>query len=107
MLTETSEKGVHVDITGLEIKDPFIYSSLHSKIERFVKKIGEFSWLNIFSLNIHVVTHEKGGRDKWSVRAKLATDKGLFSDKSSGWDLLKCVEEIVEELERRIIALKK
>jgi CBS domain-containing protein len=101
------EKALQVDITGLEIKDPFVYSSLRSKIERFVKKIGGFSWLTLFSFNIHVVTHKRGGRNKWSVRAKLATDKGLFSVKSSGWDLLKCVDEIVEELWRKIIALKK
>jgi CBS domain-containing protein len=101
------EKGVQVDITGLEIKDPFIYSSLTSKIERFVKKIGGFSWIVLFSFNVHIVTHEKGGRNKWSVRAKLATDKGLFSVRSSGWDLLKCVDEMVEELGRKVLALKK
>jgi CBS domain-containing protein len=101
------EKGVQVNITGLEISDSFIHSSLTSKIERFVKKIGGFSWIEIFSLNIHIVVHERGGKNKWSVRAKLATDKGLFSVKSSGWDLLKCIDKIVEELGRKIIALKK
>jgi CBS domain-containing protein len=104
----TPEKGVFVDITGLEITDPLVYSSMVSKIERLIKKIGEFNWINPYNLNLHVVNYEKGGgRSKWSIRAKLSTDKGLFYVKAFGWDILKCVDEIVRELNRQLIALKK
>jgi CBS domain-containing protein len=104
----TPEKGVFVDITGLEITDPFVYSSMVSKIERFVKKVGEFNWIIPYNLNLHVVNYEKGGgKSKWSIRSKLSTDKGLFYVKAFGWNILTCVDEIVRELTRQLTALKK
>jgi CBS domain-containing protein len=102
----TPERGVFVDITGLEITDPFIYSSMVSKIERFVEKIGGFTWITTHNLNLHLVTYEKGGRKKWSLRAKLITDKGLFYVKTHGWDILKCVDEVVERLFEKVTSLK-
>jgi len=103
----TPEKGVYVDITGLDVNDPFVYASIFSKVERFVKKIGRFSWISLYTLNLHVEKHNKGGSAKWSIRAKLRTDKGLFYVKTHGWDLLKCVDEIVMELAKRVTSLKR
>jgi hypothetical protein len=78
-----------------------------SKIERFVKKIGEYKWITIYSLSIHLVAHEKGGgRRKWSVRSKLATDKGLQYVRTHGWDLLGCIDETVEWQNKKISSLK-
>jgi len=102
----TLEKGVYMDITGLEVNDPFVYASIFSKVERFVQKVGKFSWITLYTLNFHVKDHNKGGKIKWSIRAKLKTDKGLFYVKTHSWDLLKCVDEIVMELNKRISHLK-
>lgn len=104
----TPEKGVYVDITGLDldIGDPFVYSSMSSKIERFVKKVSKFNWIKPYTLNLHIGKHHKGGRVKWSIRAKFRTDKGLFYVKTHDWDVLKCVDEIIEELNRKIMDIK-
>ncbi len=101
-----SERGVYVDITGLDVRDPFVYSSMVSKIERFVKKIGRFRWMNPINLSLHVEKSEKGGRARWGIRARLKTDNGLFYVKADGWDLLVCVDEIVKELSKKILAVK-
>jgi CBS domain-containing protein len=102
----TSKRGVYVDITGLDIDDPFVYSSIVSKVERFVKKIGSFRWIKPYNLTLHIVAYEKGGRRKWSVRGKFRTDRGLLYVKTHGWDILKCVDKIVEELNRKVVSLK-
>ena len=101
------KRSVHVDVTGLKIDDSFTHSSLTSKIDRFAKKIEGFNWIEIFSLNLHIITYARGARDKWNLRARLASDKGMFTASSSGWDVLRCADEVFEELGRRIISLKK
>jgi len=101
------EKGVRVDVTGLRIDDPITRLSLTSKIDRFAKKIEGFNWISVYGLNLHIITYDRGAQDKWSLRARLASDKGVFTASSSGWDILRCADETFEELGRRIIALKK
>jgi len=103
----TIEKGVYVDITGLDVNDPLIYSGMTSKIERFIEKTGRYRWITPFSLNLHIETYEKGGRKKWSMRARFRTDKGLIYVKSIGWDILRCVDEIVDELNTKVLSLKR
>ena len=102
----TPDSGVYVDITGLEIKDPFLYSTLVSKIERFIKKIGRFSWIKPYSLNLHVENHNKGGRTRWVIKAKLRTDKGMMYIKNQEWDLLKCVDSVSKDFSRKLTDLK-
>lgn len=100
-------EGLYVDITGLDVNDPFVYSSMVSKIERFVKKIGEYRWIKPYNLNFHVhIYHKEGGRRKWSLRGKLRSDRGLFFVKGGGWDLLQCFDEVLYELNERIKAVK-
>ncbi|GBE18501.1 MAG TPA: CBS domain-containing protein [Euryarchaeota archaeon] len=101
------EKGVQVDVTGLKIDDPITRSSVTSKIDRFAKKIEGFNWINVYGLNLHIITYDRGAQNKWSLRARLASDKGVFTASSSGWDILRCADETFEELGRRILALKK
>ncbi len=100
------ERGVFLDITGFEIKDPFLYSSMITKLERFIEKAGKYSWLVPYKLNLDIGGQNKGGRTSWNLRARLSTDLALLNVKSQGWDLLTCVDDIVEELNRRIIDIK-
>jgi predicted transcriptional regulator len=102
----TPERGIFVNFTGLKITDTFVYSSMISKVERFVEKVGKYNWISPYSLNIHVVTHEKGGRNKWSLRSKFSSDKGVISVKTFGWDMLKSVDVMLEELNKKITRLK-
>jgi CBS domain-containing protein len=107
IVVEEPSEGVLVDITGLEISDPFVYSGIVSKIERFVEKVGKFSWIDPINLNLHIETHKKGGRLKWSVKTRLRTNKGMFHVKSFGWNILECIDNVIEELTRKILSLKK
>jgi len=107
MTSPNASEGLHVDISGLKIDDAITRSSLTSKIERFTGKTAGFNWITVNSLNIHIQTFNRGARNKWSLRARLASDKGVFTHESSGWDILSCADKTFDELNRRILALKK
>lgn len=96
-----------VDVTGLERDDPFTRTTLYSKIERFMEKMGRFNWIRAESLSLHVENQMKGGRRRWGIRARLRTNKGLFHVTAEDWDLLSCADEIVEGLNKRVISLKR
>lgn len=107
LVAHRSEREFLVSITGLEIKDPFAYSSMVSKLERFVKKLGKYNWIVAYSLDVHVQKHDKGGKKKWSVRARLVTDKNSMHVKNHDYNLLKCVDQAIDEMNRKILAKKK
>ncbi len=108
---------VYIQITGLKTGDNDMYDTIFSITEKSLKKIS-----NLFKpemLTLHIVeyhveekvpkwklkAHKKKGREidmgaiKYSVRARLSTEKQLFVGKSFDWDVYKAVDDVMTHLE--------
>ena len=101
-------EGVFVQITGLDIEDPEPYDYIYSLVEPFLHKLYRTERFKPQILTFHVERHEVGGREsKYSVRARLGTDRRTFYAKGVDWNLFKAVREAMDNLERMVMREKK
>ncbi len=99
------QEGVFVQITGLEIEDFETYQVIYSMVEDFLKKINRFKEFKPQLLTFHVEEHHMSGETgeiKYSVRARLTTDRKLFFAKSYDWNLFRAFKDVLETLERNV-----
>ena len=101
MSLERREEGVYVQLTGLQSEDPDVYEALYSVIQKGLIRIAKFVSPRIF--NSHVITYNHQGlRSKYSIHARLTTDKSMYYAKTSDWDLYKSMDDAMEVLEKEI-----
>ena len=54
-------------------------------------------------LNLHIVQHQSDGdNSKWSIRARLQTDRGMYYQNHHDWELMPALAGILEAFETRI-----
>lgn len=88
---------VFVQITGLE-EEPEIYDAMYERIQKTMDKTGEILTPKI--LNIHVAQHHsKGDTRKYTMRARLATDRGLFYARHFDWNIHKTLDGLMDQIE--------
>ncbi|MCK4366414.1 MAG: CBS domain-containing protein [Thermoplasmata archaeon] len=88
---------VFVQITGLE-EEPEIYDAMYERIQKTINKVGEILTPKI--LNIHVAQHHsKGDTSKYTMRARLATDRGLFYARHFDWNIHKTLDGLMDQIE--------
>ncbi|MCJ2669971.1 MAG: CBS domain-containing protein [Thermoplasmata archaeon] len=88
---------VFVQITGLE-EEPEIYDAMYERIQKTIDKTGEI--LSPKILNIHVAQHHsKGDTSKYTMRARLATDRGLFYARHFDWNIHKALDGLMDQIE--------
>jgi CBS domain-containing protein/ribosome-associated translation inhibitor RaiA len=88
---------VFVQITGLE-EEPEVYDVMYERIQKTLDKIGGI--VRPKSLTIHVAQHHsKGDTRKYTMRARLGTDKGLFYARHFDWNLHKALDGLMDQLE--------
>jgi CBS domain-containing protein/ribosome-associated translation inhibitor RaiA len=98
-----NEKGVFVQITGLESSDPEPYNIVYEMIEKFLNRINKFSKFKPQLMTFHVEIHNPEGEEvKYSVRAKLQTDKKTFFYTDYDWNMYKLFKNVLDSLERII-----
>ncbi len=104
-LAGKQKKGVYVQITGAKGEDEFVLGTVDRMIKDSVQKIS--SSYAIQFLFLHVKKYKKAGSEKtkYSVRARLMTDAGIFISRAFAWDLRDAAGEALDNLER--IALHK
>lgn len=93
--------GVHVRVSGLQDEDPFVKSFIDKELRNTVQKLGKFYPLDYMVLHIDKYRKE-GKKTKYSVKARLMTEKGMFFAQEHAWDLTKAVGQAMEELERQV-----
>lgn len=97
------EKGVFVQITGLESSDPEPYNIVYDMIEKFLNRINKYSKFKPQLMTFHVEIHNPEGEEiKYSVRAKLLTDKKTFFYTDYDWNLYKLFKDVLDSMERMI-----
>ncbi|MGQ9587300.1 MAG: CBS domain-containing protein [Thermoplasmata archaeon] len=94
-------EGVYVQITGLDEEDPDVYDTLYSLIEKSMKRIDKIQAPRVFT--VHITTyHHEGMRSKYSLRARLTTERSLFYANATDWDLYKTMDSLLEMLEKNV-----
>jgi CBS domain-containing protein/ribosome-associated translation inhibitor RaiA len=100
-LISSPVKGVYVNVSGLGKEDEFLTSIVNEEIENRLNKLEKI--IPIKYLAMHYDKHEKGGeRIKYSVKARLITEKGSFFAQDFAWDLTKTTKEVLRKLEREV-----
>jgi CBS domain-containing protein/ribosome-associated translation inhibitor RaiA len=91
---------LYVQITGLE-EDPEIYDVMYSMIRKGIKRISGIVKPRI--LNLHVVQHHSEGlRNKYTLRARMTTDKKMYYANAFEWDMMKALDEVLWQLEKAV-----
>lgn len=104
LIASSESPGIYVQITNRAKMDEFTKEKLDDIVQDSVQKIGEI--FEPRALFLHIKTHEKGGRTKYSVRMRLKTASKTFSAKAWGWQLLKVVTDVLSVLEKSTIKRK-
>lgn len=90
-----------VQISGLDNDDWWTYETLYAAIGRGLRRIANIVLPRI--LNVHVVTHKSAGdTSKYSIRARLTTESGLYVARDYDWDPWTAMQKVMEQFERRI-----
>jgi len=93
------KKITNINFIKFDSVDDFEMEKINEILERFTQKISKM--YDIQSIFLHLKTYEiKGNRKKYSLRARVYTNKGLFIAKSSEWSILASIQDIIEKLER-------
>ncbi|MEM7826655.1 MAG: CBS domain-containing protein [Candidatus Aenigmatarchaeota archaeon] len=90
----------YIQIANIREIDASIRPKMYEIIENFLEKERRFTEIDFVFL--YVDTYKKRGRVKYSLRARVRTNYGLLIAKTSGWDVLTCIYDIVKKLEREI-----
>lgn len=95
------KEGVYVQITGLDQEDPDIYTILYEQIEKSMRRIDKIQFPRVFT--VHVSTyHPEGLRSKYSIHARLTTDKGMYYANETDWDLYRTMDRLLQQLEKNV-----
>ncbi len=93
-----AKKGIYYQVTGLEGEDDVV-DTVHRMVGDTFKKIE--SVIPIQYAFLHFKKYSGGGlRNKWSVRIRLMTDKGLFVSREWDWDARDAARKSLSHLER-------
>ena len=94
-------EGVFVQLTGLDEEDPDVYDVLYGLIEKSMKRIDKIQSPKIFTVHVTIYHHE-GLRSKYSLHARLTTEKSLYYASGTDWSLYKTLDAVLEQLEKSV-----
>jgi CBS domain-containing protein len=95
------QEGVHVQITGLDAEDPEVYETMYEMIGKSMKRIDKIQSPKVFSVHV-TAYHQDGLKNKYSLGARLTTDKGMYYSKGSDWHLFKSLDTVLDMMEKNI-----
>ncbi len=99
-LSLKATQGVYVQITGLEKQN----REVDKMLSETIKKISRFYPIQYAYL--HVKRYRRTGRNKYSIRCRLMTGKGMFTSKAMAWSLAEAVGSALDNLERAVLKNK-
>lgn len=101
VLSLKQKEGVYVQITGLNDEDPDVWSVLYEQIEKSMKRIDKIHFPRVFTVHVSTYHHE-GMRSKFSVHARLTTDRSMYYASGTDWDLYKTMDVVLDQLEKTV-----
>ncbi|RLJ09618.1 MAG: hypothetical protein DRP15_03085 [Candidatus Aenigmatarchaeota archaeon] len=97
--------GFYINVSGLQEEDEFIKSIINEEITRLLDKVTKIVPINYMAVRVEK-HHKTGTRAKYSFRARLSTQKGVFYSDSFDWDVTKAAQKALERLWREILKKK-
>lgn len=94
-------EGVFLQVTGLEGHDPFLLEDVFSLIEPSMKKLA--THVRPVTFNLHVMEHHRSYGHRAEVRARLLTDRGLFTATDDGDDLMRAVAGVLGRIGKQVL----
>jgi ribosomal subunit interface protein len=92
---------LYVQISGLGEEEAWAYDSMYDLIQKGIRRISDIVRPTI--LNIHVAMHDESpDRSKYSIRARLTCDHGMYYSWEWDWDIFKALDKVMDQFERRI-----
>ena len=92
---------VYVQISGLDVEDPDVFDSMYDLAGKGLRRINKMEMPRVF--NLHVNLYERDGLTrKYSMRARLRTDRNMYYASSSDWEPLRCLSTLLESLESNV-----
>ncbi len=94
----------YVQITGVD-QGPDTLDMMYELIQKHLQKFNHV--VKPLVMNIHVVTHNKEGTEtKYSLRIRLQSDHGMFYVKEHDWNMMRALNEGLQNMERIIFEEK-
>lgn len=104
-LLKKEVSGIYVQVTGQQKEDIFIRSVVDEELRNEIQKLAKT--LPIEYMTLHIDRHNpEGKRVKYTVKAKIVTEKGVFYAHAHAWDLTKAIHELLDRFERDIYRKK-
>ncbi len=104
-VSSLSQKGVYYQIIGLEEEDEMTTNTVDRMIRDTLQKLSSVVPLQFFFIHVKKYSLE-GLRIKYSVRARLRTDAGMFMARTVAWDARDAVGQALDNLERILLKNK-
>ena len=100
LFTQASQKGVYVQITGMQDESIEFKAKMDISVMDFVKKMSKFDD-KIEYLVVHIdKMHKQGPKEKYSIRARFKSHDGFFVAHAWGWKPIDVIQEMFSNLER-------
>lgn len=99
------QKGVFVNISGLENEDPDVMDALFGILDNALNKINKIFTPQVLNIHVHKYNDE-GSEAKYSVHMRLSTSKKLFITKTSDWDVFRAFSEGTDNLYAQVVKKK-
>lgn len=96
---------IHIAISGQQRETEFVKTKINEEINNLIRKLGKLVKIDDLSINIKRFD-ERAGRVKYSVKAKLITEHGMFFSESHAWNITKAVGEALDKLDKMVVKKK-
>ncbi len=96
-------EGVYVQISGLDVEDSDAYDPMYDLIQKSMKRTAKLVKPKLFT--IHVSMHSDGHDEhagRYQLSGRMTTDHEMFYAQSHDWDLLKCLSDLLNQLDRMV-----
>jgi len=100
LASRSEEEGILIQITGLD-EQPDVFEAMYETVQKSMKRLAGIVTPRL--LNLHIVQHRTGeDNSKWSIRARLQTERGMYYQNHHDWDLMAALAGILDGFETRI-----
>ncbi|MEM7822890.1 MAG: CBS domain-containing protein [Candidatus Aenigmatarchaeota archaeon] len=97
--------GVWVQLSGIQPLDPFLKAVVDEQITKAIQKWSKF--VPITQFHAHFDRYDtEGKRQKWSIKAKLVSQKKIFYADDHAWDVTKAMRGILTKFEKELLQFK-
>ncbi|KHO47563.1 MAG: CBS protein [archaeon GW2011_AR5] len=103
LFVQAPQKGVYVQITGMQDESIEFKARMDIAVTDFVKKMAKIT-PRIEYLAVHVdKMHKQGPKAKYSIRARFKSSTGFFISHSWGWKPIDVLQEVFSDMEKEVV----